>query len=70
MADENNEINNIKYTIEQVLQYCSRDTTVLICGSFFIMTDVRDHFGVQRSDQPDLIEWSIFPFRAFNDSIL
>ena len=39
MADENSEINNIKYTIEQVLQYCSRDTTVLICGSFYFMGD-------------------------------
>ena len=49
--------NNISATLNHIMdkKKKSANQLTLICGSFFIMTDVRDHFGVQRSEQADEI---------------
>ena len=49
--------NNISATLNHIMDKNKKSVNqlTLICGSFFIMTDVRDHFGVQRSEQADEI---------------
>lgn len=46
---ENPFINNISVTLDKVLK-CNKpekeNTLILICGSFFIMSDVRKYFGI------------------------
>ena len=40
-------INNISKTLDTVVKFASTcpDSLVLVCGSFFIMSDVKNHFG-------------------------
>lgn len=52
VSDKNKE-NNIGATLDKIMQDKPANQLVLICGSFFIMTDVRDHFGVSRFEQAD-----------------
>ena len=46
--------NNIKETLDHVLNNEPTDL-LIVCGSFFIMTDVRDYFGYQlETDKIDM----------------
>lgn len=47
--------NNIRATLNQVLTDEPTEL-LLICGSFFIMTDVREYFGYPSSPDADVIE--------------
>ena len=46
-SSETAHVNNIPKTLDTVVKYAEScpDSMVLICGSFFIMSDVKNYFG-------------------------